>query len=213
MLEARQEKIRTLIQKRQAHFSVILENVRDPHNIGAVMRTCDAVGIREIFLIYPDGEGRTEFTLGKRSSSGARKWVDVYEFDDLKAGFEFVRNKGYEQIWATKMNAESKSLYEIDFTQKIALLFGNEHFGVSDEAAQYANGNFIIPQVGMVQSLNISVACAVTLYEGYRQRYLNGYYTDTSTIPQLEQKRMYEIYAEREMIKSKGKHSIKINRS
>lgn len=213
MLEARQHRIRNLIQKRQAHFTVILENVRDPHNIGAVLRTCDAVGIREIFLIYPQEEGRDQFTLGKRSSSGARKWVDVYEFNDLKTGFEFVRNRGYDQIWATKIVQGSKDLYEIDFTQKIALLFGNEHFGVSDEAAGYADGNFIIPQVGMVQSLNISVACAVTLYEGYRQRDLKGFYTDNQTIPATEQNAMFDLYAEREKLRIKGKNSIKIDRS
>ena len=213
MLEARQDRIRNLIQKRQAHFTVILENVRDPHNIGAVMRTCDAVGIREIFLIYPEEEGREQFALGKRASSGARKWVDVYEFNDLQTGFEFVKNKGYDQIWATKIVQDSKDLYEVDFTQRIALLFGNEHFGVSDEAAAYANGNFIIPQAGMVQSLNISVACAVTLYEGFRQRYLKGFYTSNPTIPTEEQNAMFDQYAERERLRIKGKHSIKIDRS
>ena len=78
MLDKREVKIRNLIRKRQIHFSVILENVTDPHNIGAVMRTCDAVGITEIFLINTlDAE--KNMVLGKRASSGARKWVDVYE--------------------------------------------------------------------------------------------------------------------------------------
>ncbi|MEO5582969.1 MAG: RNA methyltransferase, partial [Saprospiraceae bacterium] len=186
-------------------------NVRDPHNIGAVLRTCDAVGIREIFMIYPEENSNSQFILGKRASSGARKWVDVFEFKSVKTAFEIIRQKGYQQIWATKILPASKSLYDIDFTQKIALLFGNEHFGVTDEAAGYADGNFIIPQVGMVQSLNISVACAVSLYEGYRQRSLKGYYSDSPTIPIGEQDQMFEKYAEREKIRFKGKHSIKIN--
>ncbi|MEP7321438.1 MAG: RNA methyltransferase [Saprospiraceae bacterium] len=211
MLDSRKDRIRNLIRKRQSHFSVILENVRDPHNIGAVLRTCDAVGIREVFMIYPDENKNNQFILGKRASSGARKWVDVFEFNSVKTAIDAIRQKGYEQIWATKILPASKSLYEIDFTQKIALLFGNEHLGVTDEAAGYADGNFIIPQVGMVQSLNISVACAVSLYEGYRQRNLKGYYSDSPTIPMAEQDQMFEKYAEREKIRFKGKHSIKIN--
>jgi tRNA (guanosine-2'-O-)-methyltransferase len=211
MLDSRKDRIRNLIRKRQSHFSVILENVRDPHNIGAVLRTCDAVGIREIFMIYPEDKSNSQFILGKRASSGARKWVDVFEFNSVKTAFETIRQKGYEHIWATKIVPASKSLYDIDFTQKIALLFGNEHLGVTDEAAEYADGNFIIPQVGMVQSLNISVACAVSLYEGYRQRNLKGYYSDAPTISSAEQDQMFDKYAEREKIRFKGKHSIKIN--
>ncbi len=208
MLDKREVKIRNLIRKRQIHFSVILENVTDPHNIGAVMRTCDAVGITEIFLINTlDAE--KNMVLGKRASSGARKWVDVYEFVDLKVAFDFIKNKGYEDIWATRIVENSKSLYEIDFTQKIALLFGNEHKGLSDEASSYATGNFVIPQVGMVQSLNISVACAVSLYEGYRQRSVAGMY-DHPALSESEQELIFKKYADRELIRFKGRSTIRV---
>lgn len=209
LLERREQKIRRLIAKRQSHFTVILENVRDPHNIGAVLRTCDAVGIREVFLVYSDRQERDKFVLGKRASSGARKWVDVYEFNSIGLAVEALRNKGYEQIWATRIVEGSKSLFEIDLSRKVALLFGNEHLGVSDEAAALADGNFIIPQVGMVQSLNISVACAVTLYEGFRQRILKGFYDDHPTLSGTEQQRMFESYASRELIRYKGKNTIR----
>lgn len=209
MLEQRQNKIRQLISKRQTHFTVILENVRDPHNIGAVMRTCDAVGIHELYLIYTDGKDEAKFVLGKRASAGARKWVTVFEFDNLPETFQAVRARGYEQIWATRIVNESKNLYDLDMTGKIALLFGNEHKGVSEEAASYADGNFIIPQVGMVQSLNISVACAVTLYEGFRQRQLKGYYQGDAMFNKEEQTAMFDVYAERELVRYKGKSSIK----
>lgn len=209
MLDKRQEKIRTLIRKRQLHFSVILENVTDPHNIGAVMRTCDAVGISEIFLINTF-ELSQNMVLGKRASSGSRKWVDVYEFSSVKAGFNFIKNKGYEHIWATRIVEGSKSLYDIDFTQRVALLFGNEHKGVTEEAALYATGNFVIPQVGMVQSLNISVACAVSLYEGFRQRSVKGLYEESGRT-ESDQEAMFQKYAERELIRFKGRNSIKLN--
>lgn len=208
MLDKREVKIRNLIRKRQIHFSVILENVTDPHNIGAVMRTCDAVGITEIFLINTlDTE--KNMVLGKRASSGARKWVDVYEFVDLKIAFDFIKNKGYEHIWATRIVENSKSLYEIDFTKKIALLFGNEHKGLSEEASSHATGNFVIPQVGMVQSLNISVACAVSLYEGYRQRSVAGMY-DHSALSESEQELIFKKYADRELVRFKGKSAIRV---
>lgn len=210
MLDKRQEKIRSLIRKRQLHFSVILENVKDPHNIGAVMRTCDAVGISEIFLIHTDPAMDKNMVLGKRASSGARKWVDVYEFYDLSKGMNFIKEKGYEHIWATRIVPGSKSLYEIDFTKKIALLFGNEHKGLTPEAAAYATGNFVIPQVGMVQSLNISVACAVSLYEGMRQRLAAGLY-ENSGRSMADQEAWYQKYAERELIRFKGRSSIKVD--
>lgn len=209
MLDQRQKKIRDLISKRQIHFSVILENVRDPHNIGAVMRSCDAVGIHEIFLIYTDHRDHNKFVLGKRASSGARKWVDVFEFDNIPEAMDTIRSKGYEHIWATRIVDGSKNLYDLDLTGKVALLFGNEHLGVSEEAAAHADGNFIIPQVGMVQSLNISVACAVTLYEGFRQRNLKGYYDGQSMYSPAEQSALFERYAERELIRHKGRNVIK----
>ncbi len=212
MLEQRQDKIRSLIRRRQSHFTVILENVKDPHNVGAIMRTCDAVGIREIFLIYTQAEAEGNFVLGKRASSGARKWVDVYEFNDVATCMQHVRAKGYEQIWATKIVPGSVDLYDLDMTQKIALLFGTESLGLSDEAVSYADGNFLIPQAGMVQSLNVSVACAVTLYEGYRQRMIKGYYSDHPTLTSIEQEALYSRYAEREMLRVKGKNAIKMTK-
>ena len=84
--------------------------------------------------------------------------------------------KRFEKVFATHLGEQAHSLYELDLTQSVALVFGNEHSGVSEEALKYCDGNFIIPQVGMVQSLNISVACAVSLYEAFRQRNEKGFY-------------------------------------
>ena len=84
--------------------------------------------------------------------------------------------KRYDKVYATHLGVQSHSLYELDLTQKVALVFGNEHAGVSDEIRAMADGNFIIPQVGMIRSLNISVACAVSLYEAFRQKQHAGHY-------------------------------------
>ena len=80
-----------------------------------------------------------------------------------------LKNKGFV-IWATHLSADAKNLYELELTRPSALAFGNEHQWVSEELLSYADGNFIIPMVGMIPSLNVSVACAVSLYEAYRQR-------------------------------------------
>ena len=76
------------------------------------------------------------------------------------------------------MSSDAVSLYELDLSQSTALVFGNEHSGVSEEIKNLADGNFIIPQVGMIQSLNISVACAVSVYEAFRQKKLAGHYNE-----------------------------------
>jgi tRNA (guanosine-2'-O-)-methyltransferase len=84
--------------------------------------------------------------------------------------------KKYEKIFTTHLSSDAVSLYEVDLTENVALVFGNEHDGVSEELRNLCDGNFIIPQVGMIRSLNISVACAVTLYEAFRQKQKAGHY-------------------------------------
>ena len=149
--------------RRQPTLTVILENVHDPHNIGAVLRSCDSVGIREIFVLYTEPSlDQERIEIGKNASSGARKWIDIHLYHDVEACFAHVEQR-YKNIWATHLGEQAVDLYEIDFTKSVALLFGNEHDGVSDASLKHATGNFLIPQMGMVQSLNISVACARSL--------------------------------------------------
>jgi tRNA (guanosine-2'-O-)-methyltransferase len=95
--------------------------------------------------------------------------------------------KKYSKILTTHLSSDAIELHQIDFTESIALVFGNEHSGVSDEIRALANGNFIIPQVGIIQSLNISVACAVTLYEAYRQKHVAGHYNKPGLPPDYYQ--------------------------
>lgn len=182
MMPEREERIKNVLNKRQSNLTVVFENVHDPHNIAAVMRTADAVGIAEIFIIY--NQPRNFSKLGKQTSSSASKWLLIHHFSNPQDCFAEVR-KRYEKILTTKISPESKSVYEIDFTQSLALVFGNEHTGVSEECAKLADENFLIPQVGMIKSLNISVACAVTLYEAYRQRFNKGFYDSVQLSAQM----------------------------
>ncbi len=173
MTPEREDRIKNVLDKRQNNLTVVLENVFDPHNISAVMRTCDAVGIQDIFVLNTKISRHKKW--GARSSSSASKWLTVHQYTDAILCFAELRKK-YPLILTTHLSSSAISLYEIDFTRPVALVFGNEHDGVSEEIRALADGNFVIPQVGMIRSLNISVACAVSLYEAFRQKKAAGHY-------------------------------------
>jgi tRNA (guanosine-2'-O-)-methyltransferase len=179
MTPERYNRLMGVLNKRQPGLTVVLENVFDPHNISAVMRTCDAVGVQEIFILNTKIPRHKKW--GAKSSSSAAKWLTVHQFADAAACFAELRQR-YEKIYTTHLSSDAVGLHSLDLTERVALVFGNEHSGVSEEIIGMADGNFIIPQVGIIQSLNISVACAVTLYEAYRQKQLAGHYNK----PQLE---------------------------
>lgn len=179
MTPERRERLLSVLNKRQAGLTVVLENVQDPHNISAVMRTCDAVGIQEIYVLNNKIPKHKKW--GAKSSSSAAKWLTIHQFSDVEECVAALRQK-YDKIFTTHLATDAVSLYDIDFTGSVALVFGNEHSGLSDEIRALADGNFIIPQVGIIQSLNISVACAVSIYEAQRQRKLAGHY-DRKNLP------------------------------
>lgn len=177
MTPERREKLLRVLHQRQSNLAVVMENVQDPHNISAVMRTCDAVGIQDIYILTTKIPRHEKF--GPKSSSSAAKWLTIHQYEDAHACFEALR-KNYSRILTTHLSSDAVSLYDINFTESIALVFGNEHSGVSEEIRALADGNFIIPQMGIIQSLNISVACAVSIYEAYRQKKVAGQYDQPS---------------------------------
>lgn len=137
------------------------------------MRTCDAVGVQDIFILNTKIARHKKW--GFRSSSSAKKWLSVHEFGNAADCFAELR-KRYERVFATHLGEGACNLYDMDFTRSVALAFGNEHSGVSEEIRVLADENFLIPQVGVIESLNISVACAVSLYEAFRQKNIAGHY-------------------------------------
>lgn len=173
MTDERREKLLAVLNKRQNDLAVVLENVFDPHNISAVMRTCDAVGVQEVYVLNTKIPRHKKW--GARSSSSAAKWLTVHQYDNAGECFSSLRKK-YSGILTTHLSSDAVSLYAMDLTRSLALVFGNEHSGVSEEIRKLADGNFVIPQAGIIRSLNISVACAVTLYEAYRQKNAAGHY-------------------------------------
>ena len=174
MTPERKEKLLKVLDKRQTNLTVVLENVQDPHNISAVMRTCDAVGIQDIYILNTKIPRHKKF--GFRSSGSAQKWLTVHHFDNVENCVTALR-KQYTHLFTTHLAANAVSLYDIDFTGSVALIFGNEHLGVSEELRSLCDGNFIIPQMGIIKSLNISVACAVSIYEAFRQKNNAGHYS------------------------------------
>jgi tRNA (guanosine-2'-O-)-methyltransferase len=190
MTPERSDKFQKVLSCRQSDLAIVMENVHDPHNISAVMRTCDAVGIQDIYVINSIMPKHSYF--GPKSSSSAAKWLTVHQFSSLEECLPVLRAR-FKKIYTTHLSGDAVSLYEVDFTKEsIALVFGNEHDGVSEEMRRLADGNIIIPQVGMIQSLNISVACAISIYEAYRQKKNAGHYDQ----PGLTEERMAEIKTE-----------------
>ncbi len=175
MTPERNERLTSVLNKRQPDLTVLLENVFDPHNISAVMRTCDAVGIQDIYILNTKIPPHKKW--GAKSSSSAARWLTIQQFTNANDCFAAIR-KQFSKIYTTHLSSDAVGLHELDLTESVCLVFGNEHSGVSEEIIAMADGNFIIPQVGIIKSLNISVACAVCLYEAYRQKNEAGHYNE-----------------------------------
>jgi tRNA (guanosine-2'-O-)-methyltransferase len=191
MTNERQQKIEGVLTKRQAGLAVVLENVNDPHNVSAVLRTCDAVGIQHVYILNTVIPKHKRW--GPRSSSSAAKWLTVEQFTNVDECFKALRSK-YNKIYTTHLAENAVSLYDLNLTEPVALVFGNEHDGCSAEVIKRADGNFIIPQFGIIQSLNISVACAVSIYEASRQRNLAGMYKNAS-LPTQEYNELFNYWS------------------
>lgn len=186
MTERRREKMLNVLRKRQPGLTVVMEDIHDPHNVSAILRSADAVGILEVQLVYVNEKFPR---LGKKSSASANKWLSRRPFTSIKDCYDRLHEEGFT-ICATHLGKTSRSLYDLDLTGNVALVFGNEHRGVSEDADRLADISFQIPMTGMIQSLNVSVACAVSLYEAHRQRLIAGSYAT----PHLSPKKLQELF-------------------
>lgn len=187
MTEKRFIKIKKIVELRQKSLTLVLENIHDPHNAAAIFRTADAVGIDKIYLVYNSNEFPK---IGRITSGSAVKWIERVMYNNATDCFNDLKSDGYK-IFTTHMveGEDNISLYDLDMTGKTAIVLGNEKEGVTDEAKKLSDANFLIPMKGMVQSLNVSVAAAVCLYEALRQREAAGLYDKSEyTESELEQK-------------------------
>lgn len=192
LTERRLSRIEKTIRQRQHSLAVAIENVHDPHNVSAIFRTCDAVGVPKVDLIYTIEKFPK---IHKVTSASAFKWVEKENHSSVKSCFDKYHKSGYK-IYSSLLDENSVSLYDLDFTQKTLIVLGNEHRGVSDDAVKYADETFYIPMRGMVESLNVSVAAAVTLYEAQRQRLQKGLY-DNSELTEEELESWIDKWAEK----------------
>ena len=172
-IEERTQRIEKIMSARQGGCIVVLEDISDPHNAGAVIRTAEAFGISDVWLVFNEGKSFNPRKVGDKSSSHANKWMRFKKYKSSKECIEALRKNGYE-IVVTALTPNVESIYSANLkNNKIALFFGNEHSGLSLETSEAADRRVCIPMRGMVQSLNISVTAGIVMYEVTRQRMEN----------------------------------------
>lgn len=182
----RYQKISAMLAKRQSDLSVLAENVHKPHNLSAILRSCDAVGIGTVHAVNPTGGVPTY----NETSASADKWVELRVHPSLRAAKAAL---GEVQLLAAHFSDQAQDYRTVDYTKPTCILLGNEKHGVSAEAAELADAHIIIPMLGMVQSLNVSVAAAVILFEAQRQRLAAGLY-GTPQLSEVERQRRAFAY-------------------
>ena len=186
MNDQRFARIQAMLALRQHDLTVCMEQVHKPHNVSAVIRTADAVGIHEVHAVWPSQRMRTQAS----ASAGSNSWVKVVTHRTIGDAVTQLKQQKM-QVLATHLSADAVDFREIDYTRPTCILMGQEKTGITDEALALADQQIIIPMVGMVQSLNVSVASALILYEAQRQRQNAGLYQrDYSLLDEDEQQRL-----------------------
>lgn len=158
----RKEVMRKVLDERTRHFTIAIEDIYHPHNASAVVRTCDAFGIQDIHII----ENRNKYRMNPKVALGSGQWVDIIKHNEEEhnsaACIKHLKEKGYKII-ATTPHTDDISLYDLDIKEPLALIFGNEKDGISEEVREQADGFMRIPMYGFAESFNISVSAAICL--------------------------------------------------
>ncbi|MFT4925811.1 MAG: tRNA (guanosine-2'-O-)-methyltransferase [Phenylobacterium sp.] len=179
-------RITDMLNKRQTDLTICLETVHKPHNLSAIVRTADAVGVHNVHAVWSTDSPR----MAQGTAAGSSCWVGVKRHDNIKDAIEVMRAQGM-QILATNLSPNAVDFREIDYTKPTAFLVGQERDGISDQALALADQHVVVPMLGMVQSLNVSVAGALLLYEAQRQREAAGMYDGPCTVDKTERDRLY----------------------
>lgn len=186
MSPERYQRIRELLATRQPDLTLLLEEVSKPHNVSAVIRTADAVGVHRIHAVW-----EANASLRKGTAMGSQIWVATQHHNSTQAAIEHLHKQDM-QVLVTHLDDSAVDFREIDYTRPTAIVLGQEKTGATDEAIAHADHSILIPMVGMVQSLNVSVAAATILYEAQRQRENAGMYKQ-NLLPESEaQKILFE---------------------
>lgn len=166
------DRLQRVLDHRQPDLTVLMDRVHKPHNLSAILRNCDAVGVFEAHAV-PAHEGRLKAHI--QVSAGASKWVPLHVHPSIEQAAAHLRESGM-QLVAAHPDGDAIDYRELDFTRPTALLVGAELHGVSDEGLALADHHVVLPMLGMARSLNVSVATALLLYEAHRQRSEAGLY-------------------------------------
>jgi len=180
------EKVKRIVANKQEGI-IVLEDIHDPHNAQAVIRSCECFGFHNVYLVFDKEKNFNPTEMGKLASSSANKWLDYKYFKNTAECYQDLKAQGYS-IHATILDESARSIHDQDFTlnKKIALVFGNEHAGISEYAAKNSDHHIYIPMQGMIQSLNLSVTAAICMYEVSRQRIKN--YSEFNFDPATKEK-------------------------
>lgn len=187
MTPERFRKLCAALDRRQPDLTVLAENVHKSHNLSALLRTCDAVGIQEMHAVSDDGAVQRHH----RISGGSGRWVDARVHANLETACALLKATGFD-IMAAHFSVTAVDFRSIDYTRPSAILLGSELAGVSPAGAALADRHIIIPMRGMVASLNVSVAAAVILYEAERQRTAAGLYAHRRMAPDARARMLFE---------------------
>ena len=179
MTPTRFERIKQMLIQRQTDLTVLMEEVHKPHNVAALIRTCDAVGIHAAHVVW-----NQNYSLRVGTSLGAHHWVGMHEHSDIETAIAHLKGQGM-QVLVTNLSDDAVDCREVDYTLPTAIILGQEKFGATKNAIALADKEIVVPMVGMTVSLNVSVAAAVILYEAQRQREAAGMY-ETMTLPEAE---------------------------
>lgn len=189
---ARLKKITDVAFSRQSGIVIVLEDIYDPHNAAAVLRTCEAFGIQEVDFIFENQKYFNPKKVGKVASASANKWLDFKIYRSTADCLKSLKRRGYK-IYSTVLDESAKDIKKINFSSqpKIALLFGNEHAGLTPKAVSLSDYKIYIPMKGFVQSLNLSVTAAILIFEATKQR------EKKNKISKTEAKKLVKDYLKR----------------
>ena len=165
VLPKRFKRIKNVLKGRMQNLTVLVEAVNKPHNLSAILRTCDAAGVLEANFISKENETK----VFNSTAQGSQKWVRLNNYLSCNSAISTLKEKGFK-LYGTTLNKKSIDYREIDLTQNTCFVLGAEKWGLSDELISQVDECIFIPMSGMVQSLNVSVAAAILLFEAIRQR-------------------------------------------
>ena len=176
-----------VLNRRQPDLTVVTDKVHKGQNLSAIVRTCDANGVMTVHSVYD----RATFKAHTGTSMGSQKWVDTIVYQDIKSPLDNLKYKGY-QIVAADISGDTLDYREVDFTRPTAVVLGAEKVGLSPDVGSFVDHRITIPMMGMVESFNVSVACAVILSEARRQREIKGLYESRQISDVVFEKKLLE---------------------